>query len=1528
MKTHLTKLLFFVILTTCNFSVFSQTKTKEEPFFDRKKEEQEAIKKGIHHADIEGYLFAKEREFYAKQEYANQIPIDPYAWNAKGTPLSVQGAACVNASFENANFGNWTGSSGNSNTCGPVGSQSPNYAVVTPAIVSPAGPNAGLTNAANYHTIMSIPPTNPLYPNCNQFGYDSIAVKVVGTQTISEIPHVCPFYPDGKSVRMNGAIANYRACKLRYNFALTPNNRNITYAFAVVLYGSHLANEQPYFKVSVLDQNNNPIGGNCGVYNVNGLQASTDTSFKISAIGFNQVYYRPWRQYGVDLSSPMYSTVTAVNLEFTVGGCCYAGHWGYAYVDAECSSGGTTSSMCVGTNTAVLTAPLGYVAYQWYQLPSMTAMSPSVGGNTPTLTINPAIAGQVYQIKMTTPTGCTIALNDTIKISQVQITGVNSLPSCPGGSSGSATVHVTGSNTGYGYSWVNSANTVVSTSISAQNLTPGIYSVTVSGVSCGPPVTTTVLVGTSPPNYYQQIKNYCGSLAILTASAGTGYAWYSNMTPIPSAANQSSLSVSNPVNGSVYYVTYTTPQGCKDSVKFTMSQIPGGSIFVSNVKSICPTSPPVSYGVVNLSTSQTGPYSYTVTGPSSYSNTLLNTTSKKDSVTGLSIGIYTTTVYDGACFYTTTFTVAPYTFNYTVTPSSPITLCVTGTVPMAANFGTTVPTACGPSTSGGCSTPNVLTLGTGNVSNTSFSWPCIYGNYYKNNRHQLLFTAADLAAAGVQPGKISSIDFFVTSKLPNGNSSSFFIGTLPGFTIKMKCTNVTSLNSTFDNVGLTTVLNAAPYTPVIGWNTHTFNTAYEWDGVSNILVDVCYSLNTSNPYTSNPVMPATNTGVIKCRYAYSDTQVMCGTTNFATTSANRPNVRLGNCGAVNPSQFTYSWSPNYALSSTNTQSTVATPSASTIYTVTVNPIGQQNCAQSQTVDVTVIIPVTPTITSGAFCTNFSPSVINVTPNTGTWTPSTYMSGTGVFTPSLAAVGGNTVAYTIGSGTCSAASTLTINVEQYNPATLTGSVVPLCISDPTINLMGIVANTTGTWTGTGITNNVLDPAAIIPGTYVLNYNTNSVPTTSLCPDNSTLQIAVYSVQQPTITPAGPFCNTFGPSQLIVTPLGGYFNGLNNNATSTGGTFDPSIANIGSNVIGYTVTSGPCVKTTSISIDVEKFVPATLTGTVGPFCWNATPTNLMGVVQNTLGVWSGTGVNSNIFSPLNAGAGVFMLSYNTNSIPTVSLCPDVSTIQVLVNPEPLVSITTNTMEGCRPLVINFDVPTVSNGTGTWIFGDGGWSSGLNATHTFTTAGMYTVMFDYADNIGCKVLTQVSPIVVHDKPIADFIVQPGYQLSIAEPEVQLINTSTVLANNTYTWNLADYMHTTQTNVTYSFPTYGTMVVTLYATNEFGCKDTTFKIIEVKNDYAVWIPNTFTPNGDGYNDVFQPIFSPYGISESDYEFDIFDRWGEKIFSTTDIYTGWNGGMFNKGEILKEDVYVYKVRYKTTDREVKYRTGHVTLMK
>ncbi len=139
-------------------------------------------------------------------------------------------------------------------------------------------------------------------------------------------------------------------------------------------------------------------------------------------------------------------------------------------------------------------------------------------------------------------------------------------------------------------------------------------------------------------------------------------------------------------------------------------------------------------------------------------------------------------------------------------------------------------------------------------------------------------------------GNISSVAFFINS-IPSG-----YIGALPSLKISLKCVSQTSLTNVFDNVGLTQVYSTTSYTPIVGTNTHNFSNPYLWDGVSSLLVDICYDLNTNVLYTNNPIMPSTLTSVTKCIYALSDITSLCGTDTVQSTINNkRPNIVFGNC---------------------------------------------------------------------------------------------------------------------------------------------------------------------------------------------------------------------------------------------------------------------------------------------------------------------------------------------------------------------------------------------------------------------------------------------------------------------------------------------------------------------------------------------------------------------------------------------------------------------------------------------------------
>jgi gliding motility-associated-like protein len=95
------------------------------------------------------------------------------------------------------------------------------------------------------------------------------------------------------------------------------------------------------------------------------------------------------------------------------------------------------------------------------------------------------------------------------------------------------------------------------------------------------------------------------------------------------------------------------------------------------------------------------------------------------------------------------------------------------------------------------------------------------------------------------------------------------------------------------------------------------------------------------------------------------------------------------------------------------------------------------------------------------------------------------------------------------------------------------------------------------------------------------------------------------------------------------------------------------------------------------------------------------------------------------------------------------------------------------------------------------------------------------------------------------------------------------------------------------------------------------------------VFVPNSFTPNFDGLNDVFKPVFSPFGLDAGYYVFQVYDRWGQLVFSTRDVSAGWDGSFMNKGsQMLKQDTYNFQMTCKDLDGRVYKRQGSVTLMR
>jgi len=171
-----------------------------------------------------------------------------------------------------------------------------------------------------------------------------------------------------------------------------------------------------------------------------------------------------------------------------------------------------------------------------------------------------------------------------------------------------------------------------------------------------------------------------------------------------------------------------------------------------------------------------------------------------------------------------------------------------------------------------------ITIGTGGTTNTATTYPAPYGNWYWGAKHQIMVTAAELNAAGMTAGNINSLSFDVQSI--NGVA-------LEDYEIGIKHTGATSATA-FES-GFTSVYGPTNYTPSAGLNTHTFSSPFYWDGVQNLLIDVCFN---NTGFTGNDVTYYTSTSFTSVVYRFQDAATVCSTPAFVQTSTNRPNMQF------------------------------------------------------------------------------------------------------------------------------------------------------------------------------------------------------------------------------------------------------------------------------------------------------------------------------------------------------------------------------------------------------------------------------------------------------------------------------------------------------------------------------------------------------------------------------------------------------------------------------------------------------------
>jgi gliding motility-associated-like protein len=147
----------------------------------------------------------------------------------------------------------------------------------------------------------------------------------------------------------------------------------------------------------------------------------------------------------------------------------------------------------------------------------------------------------------------------------------------------------------------------------------------------------------------------------------------------------------------------------------------------------------------------------------------------------------------------------------------------------------------------------------------------------------------------------------------------------------------------------------------------------------------------------------------------------------------------------------------------------------------------------------------------------------------------------------------------------------------------------------------------------------------------------------------------------------------------------------------------------------------------------------------------------------------------------------------------------------------------------------------------------------------------------------------------------------VDILRREVQFQNL-TAGADSIY-WNFYNAGESTLANPIWTFPdieTTSPYLICLTAGNEYGCLDTLCQEVFVENVLQVFVPNTFTPDGDGLNDVFLPVIN--GEVEGSYRFWVFNRWGDVVFYTEEVGKAWTGGYDGGNYYIQDGYYLWKI--------------------
>lgn len=606
----------------------------------------------------------------------------------------------------------------------------------------------------------------------------------------------------------------------------------------------------------------------------------------------------------------------------------------------------------------------------------------------------------------------------------------------------------------------------------------------------------------------------------------------------------------------------------------------------------------------------------------------------------------------------------------------------------------------------------------------------------------------------------------------------------------------------------------------------------------------------------------------------------------------------------------YAWSPATGLSATNAASVKATPVKTTQYVVLVTDANGCTAKDS----VILIVNPLPTVTLSSDTAICSGEKVTLYASGGkdySWTPAAGLNVSNA--ASVIASPATTTQYVVtvtDANGCAAKDSVKLTVNPIPLITVSAD-TSICIGEQAILTAG--GGVTYNWSpATGL--NATTGATVIASPAVTTQYVVTGTSSNGCSANDTVNVSILPCGFLVTVTGGSVCedSCFTLKTKVSGGTGPYtYSWQPGNAAGDSLKVCPTAAT------AYTVTVTDKNGNTGKGIGFVKLIPK--------------PTivvNSEAVCKGNPATFTASGASAYIWSTGSTGATLTVsppvtTTYTVTGI-TSEGCTNTAVATVSIKPKPVVDFAPDTA-GCAPLIVKFknlSTDMVANSTCSWDFGNTKKSQTCDPHEVvYLNPGTYSVSLT-VDNGGCSTKLTRPCVTVYPLPKAFFTADPKIT-DIYDPTITFINESDIKGKINWSFGDGKMDSTNAPVLKHTYKEEGTYHVCLKVEMS-GCAGEYCTDVLINPGWSFYIPNAFVPESYGPNSIFRGK----GENISAYSLMIFNRWGNLVFETNNLDSGWNGKVNNGAEIAQQDVYVYKVSFKDGLNKQHQFIGSVTLLK